>query len=136
MTLPNHSFASKITEDYTDQNTVVRIGTLDVDCSYPSPEAQAAGQEKVRIVVRSDRQALQLDDFEQREKTMISEAVDHNNLLQELCKIDKEYELSLHGMYYRKIQVSNFLQGSATWQKLATRIQNATEKATGWHRQE
>ena len=92
MTLPNHSFASKITEDYTDQNTVVRIGTLDVDCSYPSPEAKVASQEKVRIVVRSDRQALQLDDFEQREKTMISEAVDHNNLLQELCKIDKEYE--------------------------------------------
>ena len=82
---------------------LVRIGTLDVDCSYPSPLAQAADQQKIHIVVKSHRQALNLDDFDQREKAMIDEAVDHNNLLQELCKMDKDYESSLHGMYYRKI---------------------------------
>ena len=40
---------------------------------------------------------------------MIYEAKDHNELLQELCKTDKEYEMNLHTFYYRKRQVSDYL---------------------------
>ena len=68
-------------QDYTDKDTVVRVGTLDVDCSYPESGKESPEQKKIRILVKSERSALQLDDFDQREKSMIYEAQEHNHLL-------------------------------------------------------
>ena len=100
------------------------MGTLDVDCSYPAPGRESPEQKKTRILVKSERSALQLDDFDQREKSMIYEAQEHNQLLQELCKTDKEYELSLHYIYCRKLQVSDYLGRSSTWQKFSKSIRS------------
>ena len=60
-------------------------------------------------MVRSNRSDFQLNDFEKRQEAMIYEAKDHNELLQELCKTDKEYEMNLHTFYYRKRLVSDYL---------------------------
>ena len=83
-------------------------------------------QKKIRILVRSVRSALKLDDFDQREKSMIYEAQEHNHLLQELCKTDKEYELSLHYIYCRKLKVSDYLGRSSAWQRLSKSIQSSS----------
>ena len=106
---------------------MVRTGILDVDCSYPAQGRESPEQTKIRILVRSDRSALKLDDFDQREKGMIREAQEHNQLLQELCNTDKEYEQSLHSIYRRKLQVSEFLCKSPTWLKFKSCIKRSTD---------
>ena len=56
---------------------------------------------------------------------MIEEAQEHNELLQELCKTDKEYELCLHTFFYRKRQISDFLGKNLTWLKFVKSIQTS-----------
>ena len=131
--LPSNAGVPEIKEDSIDGNTVVRIGTPDVNCKYPSPGTEHPAHSQIRITVRSDRSALQLDAFEQREKCMMDEAKEHNDMLEELFKVDKEYEYSLQAMYYRKRQVVEFLSRSATWQSLQKRIQSSSDQANAWH---
>ena len=64
---------------------------------------------------------------------MMEEAKEHNDMLEELFKVDKEYEYSLQAMYYRKRQVVEFLSRSATWQSLQKRIQSSSNQANAWH---
>ena len=105
-----------------DRDTVVRKGVLDVNCCYPAPGSESLEQLRVRILVRSDRKAMSLDKFEQRTSVMMDEAREHNELLQELCKTDKEYELCLHTFFYRKRQISDFLGENLTWLKFVKNI--------------
>ena len=127
--LPSNAGVEEKREDSNDENTVVRIGILDVNCKYPTPGTEDPAHRRTRITVRSDRSAFKLDAFEEREKSMMDEAKEHNDMLEELFKVDKEYEYSLQAMYYRKRQVVEFLSRSATWQSLQKRIQSSSNLA-------
>ena len=112
-------------KDMPDKDTVIRRGILDVNCYFPALGAESPEQQRVRILVKTDRKALSLDQFEERTSAMIEEAQEHNELLQELCKTDKEYELCLHTFFYRKRQISDFLGKNLTWLKFVKSIQTS-----------
>ena len=62
--LPSFAGVPEIREESHNENTVVRIGTLDVNCKYPTPGTEHPAHTRTRITVRSDRSAFQLDSFE------------------------------------------------------------------------
>ena len=62
--LTSNAGVPEIRKDSNNEKTVVRIGTLDVNCKYPNPGEEDAAHAKMRISVRSNRSALQLDAFE------------------------------------------------------------------------
>ena len=63
----------------------------------------------------------------------MDEAKEHNDILEELFRVDKEYQYSLQAMYYRKRQVVEFLSSSAAWHRLQGRIQSSSNQATTLH---
>ena len=55
---------------------------------------------------------------------MMEEAQEHNELLQELCHTDMEYEYTLHTLFYKKREATDLLGKNPSWQNLVKRIQS------------
>ena len=83
------------------------------------------------ITVVSDRSAFQMDSFDQRQNAMIGEAQEHNELLQELCRTDMEYEYVLHTLFYKKRQASDLLSKNPSWLNFVKRIQSPSNWIEG-----
>ena len=107
--ISDYSPTSRCQHDMPDQDIVIQIGVLDTNCFYPKPGSQSLSKLRVSIKIRQDRRALTLDQYEQRASAMTDEAEEHNELLLELCKTDKEYELCLRRFFFRKLQISDLL---------------------------
>ena len=107
--ISDYSSTSKCQHGIPDQDMVIQTGVLDTNCYYPKPGPQSLSKLRVSIKTRHDRRALTFDQYEQRASAMTDEAEEHNELLLQLCKTDKEYELCLLRFFYRKLQISDLL---------------------------
>ena len=67
-----------------------------------------------------------MDSFDQRQNSMIAEAQEHNELLQELCRTDMEYEYVLHTLFYKKRHASDLLSKNPSWLNFVKRIQSSS----------
>ena len=72
-----------------------------------------------------------MDSFDQRQNAMIGEAQEHNELLQELCRTDMEYEYVLHTLFYKKRQASDLLSKNLSWLNFVKRIQSPSNWIEG-----
>ena len=62
---------------------------------------------------------------------MIAEAQEHNELLQELCRTDMEYEYALHTLFYKKRQATDLLSKNPSWLNFVKRIQPSPNSIEG-----